>query len=92
MQYAKQVSDITLKQKGAYDDSIRLNRKQKRKAKAGNTIKMYSNHFIERKRLEKREKLHVKEQQLKSQITSKVQALHESTSLLIENGLPKSYN
>jgi hypothetical protein len=41
MQYAKQVSDITLKQKGAYDDSIRLNRKQKRTAKAGNTIKVY---------------------------------------------------
>jgi len=29
------MSDATLKNKGAYDDSIRLNRRQKRKAKAG---------------------------------------------------------
>lgn len=35
MQYAKQVSDVTLKQRGNYDDSIRLNRRQKRKQKAG---------------------------------------------------------
>ena len=79
-----------MKQKGAYDDSIRLNRKQKRKAKAGNT----SFHFdvlIEKKRLEKREKLQVKEQQIKTQISSKVQALHDSSSLIIE-GLPKNYN
>ena len=47
--------------------------------------------FIEKKRLEKREKLHVKEQQIKTQISSKVQALHDSSSLVIE-GLPKNYN
>lgn len=35
IQYAKQVSDVTLKQRGQYDDSIRLNRRQKRKLKAG---------------------------------------------------------
>ena len=48
-----------MKQKGAYDDSIRLNRKQKRKAKAGNTSKYYvlTIFLIEKKRLEKREKL-----------------------------------
>lgn len=47
--------------------------------------------FIEKKRLEKREKLHVKEQQIKTQISSKVQALHDSSSLVFE-GLPKNYN
>ena len=92
LQYARQVSDITLKQKGAYDDSIRLNRKQKRKAKAGNTpYYVLLTFLIEKKRLEKREKLQIKEQQFKSQISSKVQALHDSSSLVIE-GLPKNYN
>jgi hypothetical protein len=47
--------------------------------------------LIEKKRLEKREKLQVKEQQIKTQISSKVQALHDSSSLVIE-GLPKNYN
>ncbi len=47
--------------------------------------------FIEKKRLEKREKLHAKEKQIKTQISSKVQALHDSSSLVIE-GLPKNYN
>ncbi len=36
IQYARQQSDITLKNKGAYDDSIRLNRRQKRRVKEGN--------------------------------------------------------
>lgn len=35
MQYARRVSDVTLKQKGVYDDSIRLNRRKKRKQKEG---------------------------------------------------------
>lgn len=46
---------------------------------------------IDKKRLEKREKLHVKEQLIKTQTSSKVQALHDSSSLVIE-GLPKNYN
>jgi len=35
LQYARQASDVSLKQKGVYDDKIRIERKLKRKAKAG---------------------------------------------------------
>lgn len=35
IQYARQQSDSTLKQKGAFDDIIRVNRRQKRKVKEG---------------------------------------------------------
>lgn len=35
IQYARSSSDLTLKNKGIYDDSIRLNRRQKRKSKDG---------------------------------------------------------
>ena len=43
MQYARTVSDSTLKQKGNYDDSIRINRKNRRKLKTG---KLSPNHFL----------------------------------------------
>jgi len=33
VQYARQVSDCTLKQKGNFDDSIRLTRRTRRKSK-----------------------------------------------------------
>lgn len=35
VQYARQASDATLKQKGQFEDSIRLNRRSKRKQKDG---------------------------------------------------------
>jgi hypothetical protein len=61
------VSDSTLKQKGAFDDSIRLNRRQRRKAKEGNTSLL--RHFlkliylvnIDQKRSERKEKLETRE-------------------------------
>ena len=46
---------------------------------------------IDKKRLEKREKLLVQEQNLKTQITSKQHAFTESDSVFIE-GLPENYN
>ena len=85
------MSDATLKNKGAYDDSIRLNRRQKRKAKAGTYPSLCVNSFSEQKRLAKREKLAKQEEYLKTALTSKVQALKDSASLLVE-GLPSGYN
>jgi len=67
------MSDVTLKNRGAYDDSIRLNRRQKRKAKAGNyPFNMFNYFSLEQKRLAKREKLAKQEEYLKSALTSKV--------------------
>ena len=86
------MSDVTLKSKGVYDDSIRLNRRQKRKAKAGTfSLNYVKTDFIEQKRLAKREKLAKQEEQLRSTLTSKVQAMKESASILVE-GLPAGYN
>ncbi|CDW80925.1 UNKNOWN [Stylonychia lemnae] len=79
IQYAKSQSDTTLKNKGQYDDSIRLNRRQKRKAKD------------DLKRMDKREKLLLTEQSLKQQLNLKEQILKQSNSLLLEN-LPQNYN
>jgi len=36
VQYARAVSDSSLKAKGTFDDSIRINRRQRRKLKYGN--------------------------------------------------------
>ncbi len=43
LQYAKKVSDATLKSKGQFDDSIRLNRRQQRKAKDGKSCLAWLN-------------------------------------------------
>eukprot|EP00347_Sterkiella_histriomuscorum_P013706 403363680 len=79
IQYAKQNSDVTLKNKGVFDDSIRLNRRQKRKQKD------------ELKRKEKKEKLVIAEQQLKQQLNYKEMALKQSNAIAIDN-LPGNYN
>jgi RNA recognition motif. (a.k.a. RRM, RBD, or RNP domain) len=47
--------------------------------------------FIDKKRLEKRERLLAKEQDLLGAINVKQQALHEARAVLIE-GLPENYN
>lgn len=67
------MSDVTLKLRGAYDDSIRLNRRQKRKVKAGTHFPYVLQFFnIDQKRLAKREKLSKQEEYLKSTLTTKV--------------------
>ena len=54
MQYARSQSDITLKQKGLFEDNIRLNRRQRRKQKDGNTD-MHSNIYRTEEAPEERE-------------------------------------
>lgn len=51
VQYARTVSDVTLKNKGAYDDNMRINRKLKRKQKKG--INWDCLFYVESKKLEK---------------------------------------